>query len=80
LTGAGTWEDVLEDSRIIRRRRCGISIGFGWSQAEPFSIEIVTAMLMSRGEEFFDDELNPTFVDENGEAIMDSAGAASTGS
>lgn len=59
-----TWEDVLEHARIIQEK--GIAqypIGFGWSQDEPFSIETVTAVLMSRGDEFFDDNLEPTFAD-----------------
>ena len=58
-----TWEDVLEHARIIKK--AGLvkyPIGFGWSQDEPFSIEVVTAMLMSRGDEFFDENLEPTFL------------------
>lgn len=61
-----TWEDVLEHARTLKQK--GVvkyPIGFGWSQEEPFSIEIVTAMLMSRGDEFFDDSLNPTFLQPN---------------
>ncbi|GBD16524.1 putative arabinose-binding protein [bacterium HR26] len=61
-----TWDDVLEHARTIKQK--GIAqypIGFGWSQDEPFSIEVVTAMLMSRGEEFFDDNLDPTFLKPN---------------
>jgi len=68
-----SWEDVLEHSRILKE--AGVvtyPIGFGWSQDEPFSIEVVTAMLMSRGDEFFDNELNPTFVTGEGEPILDS--------
>lgn len=68
-----TWEEVLDHSRILKEK--GVveyPLGFGWSLAEPFSIEVVTAMLMSRGDEFFDDDLNPTFVNESGEPIMDS--------
>lgn len=60
-----TWEDVLDDARAIKE--AGIvqyPIGFGWSQDEPFSIEDVTAMLMARGDEFFDDNLDPTFTEE----------------
>jgi multiple sugar transport system substrate-binding protein len=61
-----TWEDVLDDARAIKK--AGLvkyPIGFGWSQQEPFSIEVVTAMLMSRGDEFFDDKLEPTFLKPN---------------
>lgn len=58
-----TWEDVLAHSRIIKQKGLvKYPIGFGWSQQEPFSIEVVTAMLMSRGDEFFDDKLEPTFL------------------
>jgi multiple sugar transport system substrate-binding protein len=67
------WDDVLEHARTIKE--AGLveyPIGFGWSQDEPFSIEVVTAMLMSRGDEFFDENLNPTFVTPEGEPIMDS--------
>ncbi len=65
-----TWEDVLEHSRIIKQKGLvEYPIGFGWSQQEPFSIEIVTAMLMSRGDEFFNDKLEPTFLDANGNPI-----------
>lgn len=69
-----TWEQVLEDSKIIKE--AGLvehPIGFGWSQDEPFSIEIVTAMLFSRGDGFFDDDLNPTFVTAGGDPIMGSS-------
>jgi multiple sugar transport system substrate-binding protein len=58
-----TWENVLEHARIIKK--AGLvkyPIGFGWSQDEPFSIEVVTGMLMSRGDEFFDENLEPTFL------------------
>jgi len=71
---AEDWDDVLEHARAIKA--AGLvqyPIGFGWSQDEPFSIEVVTAMLMSRGDEFFDENLNPTFVTAEGEPIMDSA-------
>src|SRR5574341_280465 len=67
------WDDVLDHARTIKA--AGLvqyPIGFGWSQDEPFSIEVVTAMLMSRGDEFFDDNLDPTFVTPEGEPIMDS--------
>ena len=68
-----TWEDVLEHSRIIKEKGLvDYPIGFGWSQQEPFSIEVVTAMLMSRGDEFFDDNLEPTFLDSDGNPIADS--------
>ena len=68
-----TWEDVLEHSRIIKEKGLvDYPIGFGWSQQEPFSIEVVTAMLMSRGDEFFDDNLEPTFLDADGNPIPDS--------
>jgi multiple sugar transport system substrate-binding protein len=61
-----TWEEVLEHSRIIKGKGLvTYPIGFGWSQMEPFSIEVVTAMLMSRGDEFFDDNLEPTFLKPN---------------
>lgn len=67
------WEDVLEHARIIKEKGLvAYPIGFGWSQQEPFSIEVVTAMLMSRGDEFFDDNLVPTFLDADGNAIADS--------
>lgn len=68
-----TWEEVLEHSSMLKE--AGVleyPLGFGWSQDEPFSIEVVTAMLMSRGDEFFDDDLNPTFVTAEGEPIVDS--------
>jgi multiple sugar transport system substrate-binding protein len=69
-----TWEDVLEHARIMKDAGVvNYPIGFGWAQNEPFSIEVVTAILMSRGDEFFDDDLNPTFITEDGEPIMDSA-------
>lgn len=59
-----TWEDVLDHARTIKEQGVATHpIGFGWSQDEPFSIEVVTAMLMSRGEEFFDDNLDPTFTE-----------------
>lgn len=68
-----TWEDVLEHARIIKQKGLvRYPIGFGWSQQEPFSIEIVTAMLMSRGDEFFNDQLEPTFLDANGNPIPNS--------
>ncbi len=61
-----TWEDVLDDARIIKQKGlANYPIIFGWSQQEPFSIEVVTAMLMSRGDEFFDDNLEPTFLKPN---------------
>ncbi len=68
-----TWEDVLEHARIIKQ--AGLvetPLGFGWSQDEPFSIEVVTAMLMSRGDEFFDESLVSTFVTSDGAPILDS--------
>lgn len=69
-----TWEDVLEHSRIIKEKGLmGYPLGFGWSQQEPFSIEVVTGMLMSRGDEFFDDNLEPTFLDADGNPIPGSA-------
>jgi multiple sugar transport system substrate-binding protein len=53
-----SWEDVLEHARIIKEKGLvDYPIGFGWSQQEPFSIEVVTAMLMSRGDEFFNDNV-----------------------
>jgi len=68
-----TWEDVLEHSRIIKAAGLvDYPIGFGWSQQEPFSIEVVTAMLMSRGDEFFDDNLEPIFLDSDGNPIPNS--------
>jgi multiple sugar transport system substrate-binding protein len=68
-----TWEDVLEHSRIIKEKGLmEYPIGFGWSQQEPFSIEVVTAMLMSRGDEFFNDNLEPTFLDSDGNPIPNS--------
>ncbi|MGH8059637.1 MAG: ABC transporter substrate-binding protein, partial [Candidatus Entotheonellia bacterium] len=68
-----SWEDVLEHARTIKQ--AGLMeypLGFGWSQDEPFSIEVVTAMLMSRGDEFFDENLEPTFVTSDGAPILDS--------
>jgi len=68
-----TWEDVLEHSRIIKEKGLvKYPFGEGWSQMEPFSIEVVTAMLMSRGDEFFDENLMPTFIDANGNPIPNS--------
>lgn len=68
-----SWEEVLEHARTLKEADVlEYPLGFGWSQDEPFSIEVVTAMLMSRGDEFFDDELNPTFVTAEGEPIMES--------
>lgn len=61
-----TWDDVLNDARAIKK--AGLvkyPIGFGWSQQEPFSIETTTALLMSRGDEFFDDNMEPTFLKPN---------------
>ncbi len=58
-----TWEDVLEHARIIKEKGLvEYPIGFGWSQLEPFSIEVVTAMLFSRGGQFFDENLEPAFT------------------
>lgn len=58
-----TWEDVLEHARIIKEKGLvTYPIGFGWSQQEPFSIEVVTAMLFSRGGRFFDENLEPAFT------------------
>ncbi|MFB0546247.1 MAG: ABC transporter substrate-binding protein [Anaerolineae bacterium] len=58
-----TWEDVLEHARIIKEKGlCECPEGFGWSQLEPFSIEVVTAMLFSRGGQFFDENLEPVFT------------------
>jgi len=68
-----SWEDVLEHARIIKEAGLvQFPLGFGWSQDEPFSIEVVTAMLMSRGDEFFDENLEPTFVSSDGAPILDS--------
>jgi multiple sugar transport system substrate-binding protein len=68
-----TWEDVLAHARIIKEKGLvDYPIGFGWSQQEPFSIETVTAILMSRGDEFFNDNLEPTFLDATGNPIPNS--------
>lgn len=58
-----SWDDVLEHARIIKEQGLvEYPIGFGWSQQEPFSIEVVTAMLFSRGGEFFTEDLEPAFA------------------
>ena len=68
-----TWEDVLEHARTIKEKGLmDYPIGFGWSQQEPFSIETVTAILMSRGDEFFNDNLEPAFMDADGNLIAGS--------
>lgn len=58
-----TWDEVLEHARIIKDQGLvRYPIGFGWSEAEPNNIEIVTALMMSRGDEFFDENFEPLFL------------------
>lgn len=69
-----TWEDVLEHARRIKEEGLlDYPIAFIGSQQDAASIETVTAMMMSRGEEFFDEDLQPTFIDTEGNPVPNSS-------
>ncbi len=65
-----TWEELLTQAKVIKEK--GIvkhPIGFGFSQQEPFSIEVFISMVYSRGGDLFDKGGNPVF-DRPGSATI----------
>jgi multiple sugar transport system substrate-binding protein len=65
-----TWEELLTQAKVIKQK--GLSrypIGFGFSQQEPFSIEVFISMVYSEGGDLFDKELNPVFDKPNSATI-----------
>ncbi|HEU5300305.1 MAG TPA: sugar ABC transporter substrate-binding protein [bacterium] len=57
-----TWEELLQQARTIKQKGLvQYPIGFGFSQQEPFSIEVFISMVYSRGGNLFDKDQNPVF-------------------
>ena len=57
-----TWEELLSQAKAIKEKGLvKYPIGFGFSQQEPFSIEVFISMVYSRGGDLFDKDMNPVF-------------------
>jgi multiple sugar transport system substrate-binding protein len=58
-----TWEELLQQAKVIKEKGLvKYPIGFGFSQQEPFSIEVFISMVYSRGGDLFDKDMNPVFA------------------
>ena len=67
-----TWEEMLAQAKVIKEKGLvKYPIGFGFSQQEPFSIEVFISMVYSRGGDLFDKDNNPVF-DKAGSATIKS--------
>jgi multiple sugar transport system substrate-binding protein len=65
-----TWEELLQQAKVIKEKGLvKYPIGFGFSQQEPFSIEVFISMVYSRGGDLFDKNMNPVF-DRPGSATI----------
>jgi len=65
-----TWEELLQQAKVIKEKGLvKYPIGFGFSQQEPFSIEVFISMVYSRGGNLFDKDMNPVF-DRSGSATI----------
>ncbi|MDR7522594.1 MAG: sugar ABC transporter substrate-binding protein [Armatimonadota bacterium] len=65
-----TWEELLQQAKVIKDRGLvRFPIGFGFSQQEPFSIEVFISMVYSLGGDLFDNLLNPQFDRPGGATI-----------
>jgi multiple sugar transport system substrate-binding protein len=65
-----TWEELLQQAKVIKEKGLvKYPIGFGFSQQEPFSIEVFISMVYSRGGDLFDKDMNPVF-DRPGSATI----------
>jgi multiple sugar transport system substrate-binding protein len=68
----GDWEEVLKQARAIKQKGLAeYPIAFGFSQQEPFGIEIFISMIYSRGGDLFDAKLAPAF-EQPGSALEQS--------
>lgn len=57
-----TWEELLQQAKVIKEKGLAqYPIGFGFSQEEPFSIEVFISMVYSGGGDLFDKDQNPVF-------------------
>lgn len=57
-----TWEELLAQAKTIKDKGLvKYPIGFGFSQEEPFSIEVFISMVYSRGGDLFDKDNTPVF-------------------